>query len=182
MAASDRNLKLWLPLLSNWALAMGIQQVNEMLAYQGIWLMLEGLFLPFAVLYLRMRDALIIAGILGLLLDAGSMHDFGLRAVLYSAIIVAMQPLRTRVRRENTIHAMAIVAVINLVIFAGLFAAAILGPADLSWPLLWRCIVDLLLSEGIVAVTVAWWMGFQRQFILAATGEDPANTPTVRVW
>lgn len=182
MAPADRNLKLWLPLISNWALAMGIQQVNEVLAYQNVWLILEGLFLAFAVLYLRMRDGLIIAGVLGLLLDAGSFHDFGLRAVLYSAIVVAMQPLRTRVRRENPIHAIAIVTVMNLVIFAGLTGAAVLGAADLSRPLVWRCIVDLLLSEIVVAAAVGWWIGFQRQFILAATGEDPANTPTVRVW
>lgn len=173
MAGSRQpGARVWAPLLSMWLLYIAMHLLNQLLAPFGIWLFIEGLFLVFPLLYLRLKHGLLCILLLGLLLDAGSAYPLGLRSTAYALTLLAFTPLRRRVRRENKLQATLVALGLNLCVFLFVFCGVIASQPQMSWPLAGRALSDLLLSEAIVALAAMQWIHFQRQLLIAIANDD----------
>lgn len=155
-----------------WLLYIAVHLLNQLLAPIGIRIFIEGLFLIFPLLYLRLKHGLLCILLLGLLLDAGTAYPLGLRSTVYALTLMMFTPLRRRVRRENTLQATLVGLGLNLVVFLFVFAGVVIGEADLTLPLASRAITDLFLSEIIIGIVAMQWLHFQRQLLIAIANDD----------
>ena len=170
--------RLWIPPLLSLALAAFIQHGCQMLGDMGIpgvWLQADALFIVFPLLYLRFAHGLPQVIFTALALDAFWSGPYGTRLVIYGIVMIAMLPLRARIRRENPAHVLWLAALINLLIFTGLWIVAAFGPDKALHVPLTRVLGDLLISELVVGAGAFWWMEVQRRAIIMVSDEDPAG-------
>jgi hypothetical protein len=170
--------RFWIPPLMSLCLAAFLQHGCQMLAaagLPGVWLQADALFLVFPLLYLRFAHGLPQVIFTALALDAFWPGPYGTRLVLYGIVMIAMLPLRARIRRENPTHVLWLAALMNLLLFTGLWlVAAFDAGRGLHVPLA-RVLGDMALSVFVTSIGAFWWMELQRRVIIMASDEDPAS-------
>ena len=170
--------RFWIPLVSSIALSMFVQHGCELLndcGLRGLWIMPDALFLVFPLLYLRFAHGLPQVALTALAVDAFWPGPFGTRLFVYGLVMIAMLPLRARIRRENPKHVFWFAMLMNLLVFAGIWIVSALAVADRGTVPLSRILVDMAVSVVGVGMAAFWWMELQRYIIRKVSGEDPAN-------
>lgn len=170
--------RFWIPFLSSLALYAFVQHGCELLnenGVPGLWILPDALYLVFPILYLRFAHGLPQVAITALAIDAFWPGPYGARLVIYGVVMMAMLPLRTRIRRENPKHVFWFAILMNLMIFAGIWIVTAHGPHRTAEVSLSRIFGDLLASEIVTGISAFWWMELQRRVIRMISGEDPAD-------
>jgi len=169
--------RFWIPLAASVALSMFVVHGCELLndcGVSGLWIMPDALFLVFPVLYLRFAHGLPQVVLTALAIDAFWPGPYGTRLVVYGIVMIAMLPLRARIRRENPKHVFWFAMLMNLLIFVGIWLVTVLGGRMAAVPTA-RIWGDLAASEIVVGMAAFWWMELQRYVIRKVSGEDPAD-------
>jgi hypothetical protein len=170
--------RFWIPLVASIALSMFVGHGCELLndcGVSGIWILPDALYLVFPILYLRFAHGLPQIAITALAIDAFWPGPYGTRLVIYGIVMMAMLPLRARIRRENPRHVFWFAMLMNLMIFAGIWIVTVFGPQKTAPVPFSRVLGDFAVSELLVGLAAFWWMELQRYVISKVSGEDPAN-------
>ncbi len=139
-------------------------QFNHYLAHFPVSAFLFGACLPLAGLRLRFGPGLIAVFLSGLVVDAGRPVPFGSSAVLLGLLFTCWHAVRSRLPREGAAPPIIGALVANLVLF---FAQPLLLGTDVALGATWgRVLVDLLLSQFIVALLMPWFIALQEQALL----------------
>jgi hypothetical protein len=170
--------RFWIPLFSSVALSMFVVHGCELLndcGVSGIWILPDALFLVFPLLYLRFAHGLPQVALTALAIDAFWPGPYGTRLVVYGIVMIAMLPLRARIRRENPVHIFWFAMLMNLLIFVGIWLATVFFGDRIAAVPLARIFGDGAASLFFVGLSAFWWMEVQRYLIRKVSGEDPAD-------
>lgn len=152
-----RTLALFASSLVLWTL---VTQLNDALAGAHVYLFTGALFVAFAALT-QPHGAGLAATILGgLVCDAHAPVPFGLHALLFAAVHLALFRVRDRVPRGDNISAIVVVLLANLALFLMFsFTQIHASPSPAAiWP---RLIADLACSQVFLALVTPWFFALQ---------------------
>ncbi len=154
-----------IPFAANLLLAMVAGEANHYLAPYGCSILLSGLALPVAGLRLSLRPGLLAMALTGLAMDALGPTAFGANAVLLMAGLLVLHSIRHRLVRDGATAHVVVALLANLVIFVtqpmlggGLFAYAAPTPG--------RIVMDLLLSQIVLAAAALWFFAIQERALV----------------
>lgn len=140
-------------------------QLNHYLAHWSVSVFLLGACLPLAGLCLRYRPGLIAMFLSGLVVDAARAPVFfGSSAVLLAILFTCWHAMRLRLPREGLAPQIVGALLANLVLF--LAQPLLLGFATAAGTTWSRFLVDLALSEVVVALVIPWFFALQGQALL----------------
>jgi rod shape-determining protein MreD len=140
-------------------------QLNHYLAHWSVSVFLVGACLPLAGLCLRYRPGLIAMFLSGLVVDAARAPVFfGSSAILLATLFTCWHAMRLRLPREGLAPQIVGALLANLVLF--LAQPVLLGFAVAAGTTWNRFLVDLLLSELVVALAIPWFFALQGQALL----------------
>ncbi len=159
-------------LLLLWVL---VAQINHYLAPLHVSLFPAGLYVTFAALHLPLRGGLGAVLLAGLLCDASVPATLGTQTLLFALACLAIQQIRDRLPREETLVQVLVASVAN----AGLFLAfsftqwgRVSAPAAV-WG---RLFFDLLSSQAFVVSIGPWFFALQaRALRFARTETSPID-------
>lgn len=161
-------------LLLNALLALAVSQTNVLIASWNLSLLPDALYLLFPAIFLRIRQAVVIAVIVALLVDATRPTPFGFTLFVYLAGIGSMAAVRHRIRRENPTHLRFLAVILTMILFfilSLLHLPQIGESASIPWL---RLLGDATVSLLLVLLITPIWIRFQ-EWILLACGIDLAS-------
>jgi rod shape-determining protein MreD len=164
------TLVVFLTLLVLWVI---IAQVNHALAGFHVYVFAGGLFVAYAALALPLRAGLAAVLLGGLLCDASAPVPFGTHLFLFAVAHAIVFHIRDRVPRDETVARIIITLLANLGLFLALsFALVSRNPSPaVLWP---RLIIDLIVSQLLIALIAPWFFALQaRSLIVARIERDP---------
>jgi rod shape-determining protein MreD len=147
-----------------------VAQVNHVLAGFHVYVFAGALFVAYAALALPLRAGLSAVLLGGLLCDASSPVPFGTHLLLFAIAHAILFHIRDRVPRDETVARVIITLLANLGLFLALsFALVSRNPAPaVLWP---RLIVDLILSQLLIALIAPWFFALQARSLILARAE-----------
>lgn len=156
--------------LANLLLLSLLRLVNDALGPMGITLIMPALFLLLPALELRLRWALLVAGLTGLTYDATTPLPFGFSLVIFAVVTALLFANRYGLRRASNLQCLWLLVAINA--FIWLILTLLLGSEWLSEPAYWkRSLADLLISSLLIFPIGAWFLSLQR-IIVEWFGKD----------
>ncbi len=150
-----------------------VGQLNHYLAPAGVSLFVGGLRVTFGALRLAMRNGLVATLLTGLAVDALEPVPFGTHLLLFTALHLALDHLRSRFPREEMILGVITALLANLALFLALSFLLLGGQpaANSAWI---RLFADLFVSQLFIAAVAPWFFALQ-QHALAFAGVDLAE-------
>ena len=147
-------------LLTSILLLVVIRALNDFFTLYHLKLSLDALYLLLPGLLLRPKGAILIAAIIGLLIDAFSPYLFGFHLIIFSIIVILLYLNRQAIFRANRRQTLSILLLLNLGIL--LLKALIFGYPWLTYGAYWqRTLSDMLLSEICLLPVGYWFLNFQ---------------------
>lgn len=158
-----RDSRVMLILLGNVFLFLIIHQLNKILSSAHIHLALDGLYLIFPTLYLRLYSGLIVTFASGLFVYAGL--PFSVEGcILYSSIFLLMAYYRQNIDRSNILQITFLAFLLNGIVFfaISLWQIPLANPGS-YWQ---RLLVDLLFSQLVIVLVAAFLVEIQKRVLL----------------
>lgn len=157
-------------LLVNLILLSLLRLVNDSLGPLGLTLYLPALFLLIPALELRLRWALLVAGLTGLAFDATAPLTFGFSLILFTAVTTILFANRQGLRRASNWQLLWVLLSVNALLW--LFMTVIAGRPWLGSFHYWeRSLGDLIISSVLLFPIGAWFFSVQR-FLVDLGGRD----------
>ncbi len=151
-------------LLANLLLLSLLRLLNDALGPMGLTLFLPALFLLEPALVLRLRWALLVAGLTGLAFDAYSPLPFGFSLVLFAAMTTLLFANRQGLRRASAWQHLWVLLAINALLW--LVMTISMGRPWLGESLYWeRSLADLVVSSVLLFPIGAWFLSVQRMLV-----------------
>lgn len=135
-------------------------QANHYLASSRLYIWLGGLLVAFAGLRLPAQEGFNACFLIGLLVDAASPVPFGAHAFLFGIAQLILVRLRHRFAAEETMVAVTVALLTNLALLLVLAFFRLSGAPDAPAAGL-RLLMDLLISQCVLALVGPWYFGLQ---------------------
>lgn len=152
-----RALTLSLTLLLLWAI---VAELNHALAPWRVYVFAGSLFVMFAALTQPLRSGLLATCIGGFICDANAPVTFGVHLLLFAAAHATLHHLRDRVPRDDTVAAIVVALLTNLVLFL-VFSFTQIHDSPAPSAIGARLLVDLIVSQVFVALVTPWFLALQ---------------------
>lgn len=159
---SQANRQILATVLCGLILAIIFAQVNHALASRHVSLWVGGLAVTFASLRLGYREGLIAVLVLGWFQDALSPVTFGLHAFLFATAHAVIYYIRNRFPREENLISILVALLANLGLFL-VFSFTQIGDSPVAGQVWIRLLVDLGLSQVVIALITPWFIGLQER-------------------
>ncbi|WP_156469290.1 hypothetical protein [Cephaloticoccus primus] len=160
-------------------LCFGLAQLNYGLSPLHLHLFGGGLLLVFGALRLPPAMGLLLACLGGLLCDAGSPLPFGTQLVLFAVAHTFIRRARPHLDTRHTPTLLLVSLLTNAALYLALTFFLIQREPIIARAAP-RLLLDLLLSEGLVALIAPWFFALQGKLLalarLAAGSTTPSDT------
>jgi len=160
-----RTLVLAATLLLLWFL---VAEANHLLAGLRVYLYPAALFVVHAALTQPARSGLAATLLGGLIFDAHAPAPlFGLHLILFAAAHAVVFHLRDRIPRDDTVAVVVVALLVNFALFLMLsfWIVPFLPVPATAWG---RLLMDLLVSQFVVALAAPWYFALQSRALLLA--------------
>ena len=151
------------------------RMLNDWVEPFGIHLSAYALYLLLPGILLRLRHALLLVAVVGLLMDAYAPIFFGYHLILLCAFMPFITINRTAIMRASPWQSMSVLLALNLAIM--LIEAITLGLPWLGYSsYIARICVDILISEIVLIPLGFWFIAFQKYLLqLGRCDMSPAD-------
>jgi hypothetical protein len=155
-----RNDLRWLIVAGGNLLLMYVSmQVNHYLTAISASVFLFGLPIGFAALRLSLGQGLAACATTGLFYDTLTPFPLGTGLVFFSIAFTVIYAIRSQFHREEAFSSVIVVLLANLFLFAAFSGVATAMTGSPGYPA--RLIIDLLISQILIAVICGWFFSFQ---------------------
>lgn len=156
-----------------------VAQANHYLAPARLYIWIGGLFVAFAGLRLQPQEGFNASFLIGLLFDALSPVPFGAHAFLFGIAQLVLVRLRHRFAADEVLVAVTVALLTNLALLLVLAFFRLGGAPDASAAGL-RLLMDLVISQCVLALVGPWYFGLQlRALEIAGAGLRAEPTETI---
>ena len=162
-----------IPFAANLLLMTIGREVNHYLAPFSVSVMITGLMLPVAALRLTSGPSLFALVLTGLAVDAFTPTAFGATSVILATGLLALRTFRQRIVHDSFSTHLAVGLVANLIFFV-VQPFLVRGVPAYETPTIMRILVDLVLSQALVAA-LAWWFFALQERALVLWGVNLAE-------
>lgn len=154
------DLRWIIILMANCLLILMAGEMNHHLSVLSLHAFIGGLLVTFAALRLQIKPAFLASGLTALLLDALTPLPEGTLFLMLMGAHTLIFAARGNFSRESTLTGTAIAMGANTAIMLGISVSVI--PENVAPGPFWqRAFVDILFSQGIVAVVAPWFFSLQ---------------------
>ncbi|KXU35647.1 hypothetical protein AXK12_04845 [Cephaloticoccus capnophilus] len=165
---------LFASLVLLWA---GLAQLNHALSPLHLHLFGGGLYVVFAALRLPSASGLILSCLAGLWCDAASPIPFGTHLVLFALAHTLIRKSRSHLDTRHTPSLVLVALLSNAALWIALTSFLITRAPIIarSAP---RLLLDLLLSEALIALIAPWFFALQNRLLLIARHATGSTRPS----
>jgi len=155
----------------------GLAQLNHALSPLHVHLFGGGLYVVFSALRLPSASGLTLSCLAGLWCDAASPVPFGTHLVLFALAHTLIRKSRSHIDTRHTPSLVLVALLTNAALFLAL-TIFLITRTPLIARAVPRLLLDLLLSEALIALVAPWFFSLQNRLLLIARHSTGSTTPS----